>query len=135
MTTMARGSVRWETRTALLVGGLWAALLVGAALLTWVVVRAGDTGPVPWDKPAEVDGNVVRLTYMGSECRDGASVDVEEDAERVILTVQEVVHARSCSDVGVTYEHEVRLHGPLDGRELIDGACLVEELSRRPACR
>jgi hypothetical protein len=135
MGTTTGRAVRWETRAALWVGGAFAAVVVGAALLAWVVVRAGDTEPVPWDKPAAVDGDVVRLTYLGSECRDGASVDVAEDAEQVVLTVRETVHARSCSDVGVTYEHEVRLAGPLDGRELTDGACLEQELARRPACR
>ncbi len=135
MSTVTRWAVRWETRASLWVGGVFALLLIGAVLVIWVVIRASDTEPVPWDKPAEVDGDVVHLTYMGSECRDGASVDVEEDAERVVLTVQETVHARSCSDVGVTYEHEVRLDGPVDGRELIDGACLEEELARRTACR
>ncbi|WP_157559539.1 hypothetical protein [Nocardioides sp. Soil777] len=117
------------------VTGAFVAVLAGAVLLTWVVVRAATTEPVPWVKPAEVDGAVVRLTYMGSECRDGASVDVEEDAGRVVLTVHETVYSRSCSDVGVTYDHEVRLDEPLGERELVDGACLVEELSRRSACR
>lgn len=112
-----------------------AALLAGAVLLTWMVVRAATTEPVPWVKPAEVDGAVVRLTYLGSECRDGASVDVEEETGRVVLTVHETVYSRSCSDVGVTYDHEVRLDEPLGERELVDGACLVEELSRRNACR
>lgn len=126
---------RWEIRAALWVGGAFVALLVGAVLVAWVLLRAGDTEPVPWDKPAEVDGDVVHLTYMGSECRDGASVDVEEDAEQVILTVEETVHSRSCSDVGVVYDHEVRLDAPLGGRELVDGACLLDELAQRSACR
>lgn len=55
----------------------------------------------PWDKPAQVDGEVVHLTYLGSECRDDATVRVEEDSRQVILTVEETDHSRSCSDVGV----------------------------------
>jgi hypothetical protein len=132
---MARRGVRGEPGRAPWVTGVVVAVLAGAVLLTWVVVRAATTEPVPWVKPAEVDGAVVRLTYLGSECRDGASVDVEEDTGRVVLTVHETVYSRSCSDVGVTYDHEVRLDEPLGERELVDGACLVEELSRRSACR
>jgi hypothetical protein len=135
MSTATGRAVRWETRAALWVGAVAVALVVAALLVTSLVLRAGDTRPVPWDKPAEVHGDVVHLTYSGSECRDGASVQVQEDAERVVLTVQETVHASSCSDVGVTYDHDVRLGAPLDGRELIDGACLEEELAGRAACR
>jgi hypothetical protein len=135
MRSMARRGVRGEPGRAPWVTGVVVAVLAGAVLLTWVVVRAATTEPVPWVKPAEVDGAVVRLTYLGSECRDGASVDVAEDAGRVVLTVHETVYSRSCSDVGVTYDHEVRLDEPLGERDLVDGACLVEELSRRSACR
>lgn len=124
-----------RTRAVPWVAGVVVTLLAGVVLLTWVLVRAAATEPVPWVEPAEVDGAVVRLTYMGSECRNGASVDVEEEAGRVVLTVQETVYSLSCNDVGVTYDHEVRLDEPLGERELVDGACLVEELSRRSACR
>lgn len=107
----------------------------GGVLLVWTVVHAVATEPVPWDKPAQVDGAVVHLSYLGSECRDGASVDVEEGAARVVVTISETVYSRSCSDVGAPYEHEVRLDAPLGGRELVDGACLLAELERRSACR
>jgi hypothetical protein len=135
MSPLTRRTPRWETGAALWVGGVVAALLAVAVLVIWTVSRAGDTRPVPWDKPAELDGDVVHLTYVGSECRDGASVDVQEDAAHVVLTVRETDHSRSCSDVGVTYDLEVRLDAPLDGRELVDGACLEEETARRPGCR
>ena len=102
--TPTRRTARWETGAALWVGGIVAVLLAVAVLATWTVSRTGDTHPVPWDKPAEVDGEVVHLTYVGSECRDGATVDVQEDADQVVLTVQETDHSRSCSDVGVTYD-------------------------------
>ena len=135
MSTPTRPTARWETGAALWVGGVVAALLAVAVLVTWTVSRAGDTRPVPWDKPAVVDGEVVHLTYVGSECRDGATVDVQEEADRVVLTVRETDHSRSCSDVGVTYELEVRLDAPVDGRDLVDRACSEEELAQRPGCR
>lgn len=33
---------RWEKHAAVMVGGAFVALLVGAALVTWMVVRASD---------------------------------------------------------------------------------------------
>jgi hypothetical protein len=120
------------------VGWLWAAVAVtvaAALLLAWLLYRESRTDPVPWAKPAQVDGEVVRISYVGSECRDRARVDVQEDRRRVVLTVRETVTALSCSEVGVSYDLEVRLDRPLGDRELVDGACLLEELARRPACR
>jgi hypothetical protein len=56
-------------------------------------------------------------------------------SRQVILTVEETDHSMSCSDVGVVYEHQVQLDAPLGGRDLVDGACLLDELARRSACR
>ena len=126
---------RWG---AAAVGWLWAAVAVtvaAALLLAWLLYRESQTDPVPWTKPARVDREVVRLSYVGSECRDGASVDVEEDRRQVTLTVQETVTARSCSDVGVTYALEVRLDRPLGDRELVDGACLLGQFEGSSECR
>src|SRR5687767_6525858 len=98
MTTTRRRADHGEARAAGWAMGTFVVLLVGAALLVWVVVRATATDPVPWDKPAEVDGAVVRLSYLGSECRDGASVDVEEGTGQVVITIRETVYSRACSD-------------------------------------
>jgi hypothetical protein len=116
---------------------LWAAAAVtvaAAVLLAWLLYRQSQVDQVPWTKPAQVDGDVVRLTYVGSECRDDVSVDVEEDRRQVVLTVRETVRARSCSDVGVAYEVEVRLDRPLGDRVLVDGACLGHEKVGYPDC-
>ena len=95
----------------------------------------GQSEPAPWNKPARVDGAVVQLTYTGSECRDGAQADVDEGSERVTITVRETVRARSCSDVGVSYDLRVRLDAPLGDRELVDGACQMPEYSHYIVCR
>lgn len=118
-------------------GGVIAILLAATALVAlgivgWLVF--GQSDPTPWNKPAKVDGAVVQLTYTGSECQDDADVEVEEDSDRVVITVRETVRAMSCSDVGVSYEVEVRLHAPLADRELVDGACEMPEYANYIEC-
>jgi hypothetical protein len=81
-----------------------------------------------------VDGATVRVTYTGSECRDAADVNVDEDSTRVVLTVRETVHATSCSEVGVLYDVVVRRDAPLAGRELVDGACQMREYAGYVEC-
>ena len=116
----------------------WRLLLAAASVIGLVSVAAwyffGHSEPIPWNKPAVVDGTTVRLTYTGSECRDGAQTDVEEDADRVTITVRETVRATSCNDVGITYDIEVRLDAPLGTRELVDGACQMPGYARRIDC-
>ena len=112
---------------------LAAAAVIGAvSIAAWYVF--GQSEPTPWNKPAEVDGAVVRLTYTGSECREGAKADVEEDSERVTITVRETVRARSCSDVGVSYEIQVELNAPLAERQLVDGACQMPTYAHYNDC-
>ena len=107
-------------------------VLAVAALAVWFVLSLGD--PVPWGKPATVDGDVVRTTYVGSECQTYDRVDVVEDDQRVVITVRETVLAVSCTDAGVAHEVRVELDEPLGDRALVDGACLLAELSERPTC-
>lgn len=112
---------------------LAAAGVLGAlGLLTWYVF--GQSEPTPWDKPATASGATVRLTYIGSECRDGAHVDLDEGPTRVVVTVRETVRTRSCSDVGVRYDVEVRLGSPLADRRLVDGACEMSEYAQYTQC-
>lgn len=107
-----------------------ALVVLGAA--GWYIF--GQSEPMPWNKPATIDGEILRLTYSGSECRDSADVDVDEDSARVVVTVRETVRAWSCSDVGVPYEIEVRLDAPLGDRELVDGACQMSEYASYEEC-
>jgi hypothetical protein len=115
--------------------GLASALGVLVLVLAWVAWYVfGQSEPTPWSKPAVVEGDVVHLTYIGSECQDSASVDVDEDARRVTLTVEQTVRASTCSDVGVRYEIDAQLDAPLGDRELVDGACEISELSHYTDC-
>lgn len=108
------------------------ALALAGCLAGWYIF--GQSEPTPWNKPAKVDGTTVLLTYTGSECRDGAEVDVDQDADRVVITVRETVRARSCSDVGVAYELQAHLDAPLADRELVDGACDMSRYANYPDC-
>lgn len=107
-------------------------VLAVLGLAGWYIF--GQSEPTPWNKPARVDGTTIHLTYTGSECRDSADVDVDEDAARVVITVQETVRARSCNDVGVTYELQAHLDAPLADRELVDGACDMPKYANYPDC-
>lgn len=126
MAMAQRGAVRWRL------------ILAAASVIGVVSVAAwyffGQSEPTPWHKPARADGAVVQLTYTGSGCRDGAQADVEEDSERVTITVRETVRAVSCSDVGVSYDIQVRLGSPLGDRELVDGACQMPTYAHRSDC-
>lgn len=112
---------------------LAAASAVGVvAVAAWYLL--GQAQPTPWNKPARVEGAVVWLTYTGSECRHAVEADVEESSERVTITVRETVRAMSCSDVGVSYDIQVRLNAPLGDRLLVDGACQVSDYAQYSDC-
>jgi len=63
----------------------------------------------------------IRVEY-GPACEQLEGVDVEEDAERVKITVrlvsQELDDGSACSDVGTLQEVDVELDQPLGDREL-----------------
>jgi hypothetical protein len=114
-----------------------AVLVAGFALgaigiASWYIF--GQSQPVPWIKPAAIDGTTVRLTYEGSPCRDGADADVDEDSTRVVITLRETVRARSCNANAVRYHVEVRLDAPLADRELVDGACQMTKYANHSEC-
>ncbi len=89
--------------------------VAGAVVAARVI---GRVDPVPWNS-ASGSGTIVRLTCTGSECREGAEVDVDEDQRRVVVTVLEPVTATSCRDVGVTFAVTARLEAPVGDRELV----------------
>lgn len=68
------------------------------------------------------DGRSVRLSYVGGHCDDHASVDVDETARIVTLTVKVFEKYGSCDDVGVLHEITAHLEHPVGDRELRDGA-------------
>ncbi len=126
---MTQVSRRQGIAGTLAVGALAALVATGAAFY-WF----GQSEPTPWSKPARVDGDVVHLRYIGSQCQDDASVDVEEHDDQVILTIRTTVRADSCPDVGVRYNIDAHLDAPVGDRELVDGACLVPKFSHYSAC-
>jgi len=121
-----RGVVKF---LAVLAAGL-ALGVVGIA--AWYIF--GQSQPVPWTKPAAIDGATVRLTYEGSACRDGADADVDENSTRVVITVRETLRARSCDANAVRYHVEARLNAPLADRKLVDGACLMSKYANHSEC-
>jgi hypothetical protein len=108
-------------------------LLISLVVVWWLNRDKGD--PIPWEKPATVNGRSVELTYVGSECQDGSRVEADEDSERVVLTVFAWSNAWSCSDVGHPYTLKVTLSSDLGDHELVDGACEMAEFKRYVACR
>ena len=114
---------------AVLTAGL---ALGGIGIAAWYIF--GQSQPVPWTKPAAIDGATVRLTYEGSKCRDSADADVDEASTRVVITVRETVRARSCEAIAIRYDLEVRLDAPLADRELVDGACQMPKYADNSEC-
>ena len=108
------------------------AVLTPVAVVVTLEVR-GTPEPVPWAS-ADVQGTELTVQYVGSECRDEASLEVEEHSDRVVVTVRERVGLSSCSDVGVLSTLTGGLDEPLGDRDVVDGACLTDEWRGRPAC-
>lgn len=117
-------------------GHVRAACLAAALLAVLVGCTAeGTRRPVPWDKPATVEGRDVTLEYAGSSCGVQPDVVAVEDASRVVLTVSEQVDGSECSDVDVPRTLEVRLSAPLGRRDLVDGACQVDRYASYVQCQ
>lgn len=96
-------------------------LLVLAGLAWWLLVPRPRLAP--FTKPVDVTGRSVTVTYTGSACQDRSRLDIDEQRDRVVLTVQTWISAGSCNDVGVTYRLSGQLSSDLGGRPLVDGAC------------
>jgi hypothetical protein len=118
-------------RLRVVLGGIAVASL---AVAGFALHQLAQSEPTPWNKPAKVEGDVAHLRYIGSQCQEDASVDVEQDDREVILTVLTPVRTGDCPDVGVPYSIDVKLGAALGERELIDGACLIPELAHYAAC-
>lgn len=110
-----------------------AALVVLAAtvlLLWWGLTRSE---PTPWGE-VEVDGTHLVVHYVGGECDRSATLEVEEDADEVVVTVMVSDWALSCSDVGVPRRLDGTLEAPVGGRDVVDGACRRAEYAEHLAC-
>ena len=108
--------------------GRWsiALLAVGAVVLAlgagwwWLT---GSRGLAPVHKPVAADGRTITVSYPGSECQDGSRLVVDEQDERVLITVHHWSRATEWSDVGIDYALTAVLSGPLGDREVVEGAC------------
>ena len=113
---MTRVNPAWPTR-------LVAATLCAAALAACGGSASSRDGE--WEVSGELDRSrstvPIRVEY-GPACEQLEGVDVEEDAERVKITVrlvsQELDDGSACSDVGTLQEVDVELDQPLGDREL-----------------
>lgn len=97
-------------------------VLVVAAGFWWLT---GSRGLSPFTKPVAADGRTITVTYTGSECQDGSRLEVDEQDDRVVLTVHRWSRATSCTDIGIPYTLTAVLSRPLGDREVVDGACDV----------
>lgn len=109
-------------------------LVLGAGALIGLVLCAqyfwaGRAQPVPWDT-VEGTGTELQVSFTGSDCQTSSRVEAEEHEDRVVVTAYEGVRARSCNDMGVPYQLTVTLDEPLGERELVNGACVVDEPPR-----
>ncbi|UUZ58891.1 hypothetical protein [Nocardioides sp. B-3] len=102
--------------------------MIGLALGT-MYFWAGRAQPVPRDT-VEGTGTELTVVFIGSECQSSSRVEAVEHEDRVVITAYEGVRARSCSDVGVRYDLTVTLDERLGERELINGACAVDQPPR-----
>jgi hypothetical protein len=107
---------------------------VVASAIGWSQFGGGGE-PRPWVKPADVDGQLVRLSYVDSPCQDSADIDVDESPDEVVVTVRTRTWALSCSEANELYRFEVRLSSPLRDRELLDGACALPGYADEADCR
>ncbi|MBE7323148.1 hypothetical protein IEQ44_00595 [Nocardioides sp. Y6] len=106
-------------------------VLATIVLLVWWVL--GRSQATPWGK-VEAEGRHVVVHYVGGECDRSASLHVEEGPREVVLTVEVVGWALSCSDVGVPRTLRATLDEPLGDREVVDGACRRSENATHLAC-
>jgi len=117
--------------TAVLTGGL--AIVVALAVVGVLLLRVADRqhhrappGSIraTWASVA-VEGRSVHVSYEDSPCSGPSSLDIEERSDRVVLTLSVKHPPRPCVALATRHEVEGRLHSPLAGRPVYDGACLA----------
>ena len=107
--------------------GRWSIALLGAATLVIIVGAgwwfSGGRGLTPFPTPVATDGRSITVTYTGSECQDGSRLEVDEQDERVLVTVHRWSRATECSDIGIDSALTAVVSRPLGDRTVVDGAC------------
>ncbi len=103
------------------------AVLVTAGSLawfwTWAFDRTAQTEVLT--SVVSVSGAELVVRYIGSECQDQRSVDVDEDEDdrTVRISVTSRSFASGCSDIGVPYDVSITLERPLGTREIVNVGC------------
>lgn len=122
--------------TAIVTGAIaivLAMLVVGLLLLRTSHHRSAATGATgvtgrslrtPWSR-VEIDGRRVQVDYAGSPCEAQSHLVVDERPDRVVLTLYVEPSRRMCIALATGHQAEARLHTPLAGRPVYDGACLA----------
>ena len=129
---MARARQRGSAAIVAVVTAAGASVVASA--IGWSQFGGGGE-PRPWVKPADVDGQLVRLSYVDSPCQDSADIDVDESPDEVVVTVRTRTWALSCSeaDEPVPVRGPALLAAPRPG--LLDGACALPGYADEADCR
>lgn len=99
------------------------------ALVSWFGWSAlGETAT--WESATALSDRAITISYSGSECESHHSVSVDENDDKVTVTVKTWEFSTGCSDVAAHREITVKLDGPLGDRKLVDGSCHT----RRASC-
>lgn len=110
-------------------------LVVGLALSAFVLWVTGSSRVIPFEKPARLDGTTLEVTYGGASCRSGASLEIEESEDRVVVTIEETSRfVFACDDALISYDVTGELEEPLGDRELVDGACALADYRDDAIC-
>lgn len=113
-----------RTRPAL-IGGLvvLVALVVGALLLLRVFEDEPDGVVTQWDG-FRTTGQGLVVEYGASPCEEPTGSEVEETADRVVVTVWKSTFRGLCTAMLEMHPVRVALDEPLGDRPVYDGACL-----------
>ncbi|KQY60168.1 hypothetical protein ASD11_11870 [Aeromicrobium sp. Root495] len=97
------------------------ASVVVAGLLVAGWSSLGEHQSLGWAE--ELQGSMVEVGYIGSDCEDQRSVSFSEDEHQVRVSVIARSFATSCSDVGAQRSVVLDLAAPLGDRVVVDAGC------------
>lgn len=114
----------WRAGRLLLVLPIASMVVAGLLVAGWSGL--GEHQDLGWAD--ELQGSMIEVGYMGSECEDQRSVSFTEDTHQVRVSVIARTFATGCSDVGVERSVVLDLAAPLGNRKVVDAGC-----HRRPS--
>jgi hypothetical protein len=113
---------------AKVVSAVAALVTVTALTVFWRSAWSWTASDEVLDSIASVDGDELVVRYVGGECEDQRSVDVDEDDQQVRIAITSRSFASACSDVGVGYDVAITLDEPLGTREVVNENCTPDRL-------